>query len=300
MFEFSNETKEYLSIVKKQYQLSNYEYTNLLSLLLTRRIITHDAESIDDINYFIQLIINNRNRTIINDNTNIYNGAIQYIVTNYFNTYGISEDTFKHITNNWFNGYNFHTLNSVFVKDIDAEGIKLDNKPWDVNEIKEVIRVLKRNIFGMFNGNTGVFFASNLKTSPYYGLSSPTFYRKFVENKPEYLNVFLDRNLFRANESIQKLCDTQNLTDEERDIIVDFFKKYWLAYASEELPCVLMRKRKKTSDIPYPSTNVVNYTIDLITKDDNNTYIKNDIARDELEIFSYEALGIVSQYTKEK
>lgn len=300
MFEFSNETKEYLSIVKKQYQLSNYEYTNLLSLLLTRRIITHDAESIDDINYFIQLIINNRNRTIINDNTNIYNGAIQYIVTNYFNTYGISEDTFKHITNNWFNGYNFHTLNSVFVKDIDAEGIKLDNKPWDVNEIKEVIRVLKRNIFGMFNGNTGVFFASNLKTSPYYGLSSPTFYRKFVENKPEYLNVFLDRNLFRANESIQKLCDTQNLTDEERDIIVDFFKKYWLAYASEELPCVLMRKRKKTSDIPYPSTNVVNYTIDLITKDDNNTYIKNDIARDEFEIFSYETLGIVSQYTKEK
>lgn len=300
MFEFSNETKEYLSIVKKQYQLSNYEYVNLLSILLTRRIITHEAESIDDINYFIQLIINNRNRTIINDNTNIYNGAIQYIVTNYFNTYGISEDTFKHITNNWFNGYNFHTLNSVFVKDIDAEGIKLDNKPWDVNEIKEVIRVLKRNIFGMFNGNTGVFFASNLKTSPYYGLSSPTFYRKFVENKPEYLNVFLDRNLFRANESIQKLCDAQNLTDEERDIIVDFFKKYWLAYASEELPCVLMRKRKKTSDIPYPSTDVVNYTIDLITKDDNNTYIKNDIARDELEIFSYEALGIVSQYTKEK
>lgn len=298
---FTEEIKNYLYSIKDYYSLTNYEYVELITLILTNGVITHNSATINDINYFINLILDNRQNKIINDNSYVYNNSIKYIITNYFEQNGISQKTFNEIINNWFNGYFFHSLNSSFISNININGFILENKPWDIQDIKTIKNIFKgkRNIFGLSNGEDNIIFLStNLMSSPYYGLTSPTFYRKFIENDPKYLNVFLNRDLKCATKSIDNLCNQYNLTIEERKIVFDFFKKYWIKYATDDLPCIILIKRTDTENIPYPTNDIVNSTINLITKDTYTKIIRNNIERDKLILFDCNSLDIIKQSKK--
>ncbi len=298
---FTEEIKNYLYSIKDYYYLTNYEYVELITLILTNGVITHNKSTINDIDYFVNLILYNRQNTIINDNSYVYNNSIKYIITNYFEQNGISQKTFNEIINNWFNGYFFHSLNNSFVSDININGFVLENKPWDIQDIKIMKSIFKgkRDIFGLSNGEDNIIFLStNLKSSPYYGLTSPTFYRKFIENDPKYLNVFLNRDLKCATKSIDNLCNQYNLTVQERKIVLDFFKKYWIKYATDDLPSIILIKRTDNKDIPYPTDNIVNSTINLITKDTHTKIIRNNIDRDNLILFDCNSLDIIKQSKK--
>ena len=293
---FTEEIKEYIYSIKDYYNLSNYEYIELITLILTNGIITHNKVKFDDINYFVNLILNNRHNEIINNNSSVYNNSIKYIITNHFEQKGISRKTFDEIINNWFNGYFFHSLNNNFVSDINNNGFILENKPWDIRDIQIIKNVFKgkRNIFGLSNGEDNtIFLSTNLMSSPYYGLTSPTFYRKFIENNQKYLNVFLNRDFNLATESIDNLCNQYNLNKEEREIVFAFFKKYWLKYATDDLPSIILIKRTDNKDIPYPNNNIINSTINLIIKDTHTKIVRQNIDRKDLTIFNCNSLNII-------
>lgn len=296
---FNEQLKDYLGLIKEKEGLSCYEYLNLVALILNDYLLTKEEVSNDDINYFIMLIKSVHGQKIVNDNNAVFKASVAHIVKNYFQKYGINEDTYLKLMNNWFNGYLFHTLNASYAEHINENGLKIDDKPWDLAEVKGIMKLFDHSVFGLFNGeNEGIFFAPNLSVSPYYGLTSPTFFRKFVENDHAYLNVFLNRDYPRAYESIQKLCLKNNLSKEDSEVVMAFFKKYWLIFTSDKLPSILMKKRDKTDVPPYPEGDVVSFVINSIGNDIRNTYYKKDIPRDELIIFSYDTLGITHTHQK--
>lgn len=296
---FTEEIKEYIFLLKEKEHLSNYQYINLIALLLTQIIITRKPINNKDINYFNKLI--SLKSPIINNNSQAYNSAIEYIVNNYFTEYGISKESFNTIINNWFNGYLFHSLNNYFISSIDEKGICQNHLPWDIEEISKVRKILNKPIFGLFNGrNKGIFFTTNLKTSPYYALTSPTYFRKFIENKPEYLNTYLNRDLSLAHQSIEKLCQDNHLTIEDQHYIINFFKKNWLIFDNKILPSVLLKKRNTNISLEYPCNNVVKHVIELIIKDDKHVHFTEDIARENLIIFSYDSLETINNYINKK
>lgn len=298
---FTEEIKNELFNYKDIYNLSVYEYVNLCSLIITNSIITRKTIEIETINYFLNLILNKRNIGLPNDNSYVYNHAIKYIVYNYFKANGEAKETFDNIINNWFNGYIFNSLNDGFLEEINDNGLILKNKPWNIEDIKIIKDIFKgkKDIFGLSNGeNNVVFYSTSLAQSSYYGLSSPTFYRKFIENKPKYLNTFLNNNLKTAYNSIQELCQEYNLTEDETNIVFKFFKKYWLLYANDRLPGVILKKRNKNINIEFPESNVIEYTTNIIIRDSKNIIIKEDIPRDNLIIFSYDTLSILAQNKK--
>lgn len=297
----TEEIKEYLYGVKDYYQLTNYEYINLITLILTHNIITNTSVMLEDINYFTLLILNNRNNKIINNNSSVYNGSIKYIITNYYKQYGINENSFYTIMNNWFNGYYFHSLNNSFISEINSSGLVLENKPWDIRDIQTIKKIFKgkRDVFGMSNGEDNIIFlATNLMSSPYYGLTSPTFFRKFIEHEPKYLNTYLKRDSKQALDSITELCTKYNLNSDECLTVSNFFYKYWDMYATDELPSIILIKRPLQSNIPYPTTDIVNHTISSIIKDNHTKIIRKNIKRHDLIIFDCNSLDIIKQSQK--
>ncbi len=295
---FNYKIKEYLGIIRTFKKLSNYDYINLVTLVLTKGIISREDVSKEDINYFFNLIIN-KNNNIVNDNSKVYNEAVSYCVDDFFKKHGLNENSYLKIMNNWFNGYLFHTLNVALANEVNDYGLTHDCPLWNSSEIKEIISLLKKNVFGLFNGDTkGFFFASSLSSSPYYGLSSPTFFRKFIENDYKYLNVFLNRDLKKATESIEFLCAKNNLNPEEKEKVISFFKKYWAIFATNELPSIIMKPRENNYVIPHPIGDIKSFVTKQIIKDCRNVFLSNDISRDQLIIFSYETLEVSKQYQK--
>ena len=290
---FNDNIKDFLVIIREQKHLTDYEYVNLISLLVLKQIITHNTITELDVTTLINIIRNKDNKKFINDNNQVYYQAIKYIVEEYFNNTGVSNTSYSEIMNNWFNGYLFHTLNDSFVNEINENGLVLNNKPWDIEEIKRIKKIFNKAIFGISNAEDNIiFFARSLTSSPYYGLTSPTFFRKFVENDPHNINIFLNRDLYSSNESIIELCRKYNITGEEYDYVLNFFKKYWLVYANNRLPSLLLKKRDKVTIPDMPDGDVCQYVVDKIYADSRNEMFKHDIPRDELIIFSYHDLEI--------
>ena len=290
---FNENIRNILTVFREKMKLTDYEYTDLISLLVLKQILTRDEIKEFDINVFINIIRNKDNKRFVNDNNQVYHQALKYIVNKFFTKASVSEESYYEIMNNWFNGYLFHTLNDAFVPEINENGIQLDNKPWDIEEIRRIKSIFNKAIFGISNAEDNViFFAHSLTSSPYYGLTSPTFFRKFVENDPKNINIFLNRDLSSSKESIIELCQKYNITGEDYDFVLYFFKKYWMVFTNNRLPSLLLLKRDPITLEAPPTENITDYVIDTIYKDSKNEMIKRDIKREELIIFSYEDLEI--------
>lgn len=296
---FQNSLQKKLYLLKETYQLTNYEFVNLNSLILTNLIITRKAK-IDEhlLLSFIKLIINHRQDKIVNNNSEVYNNAILIMIQNYFKEYDFNDENIYLLLNNWFNGYQFHSLNDCFVNNINDNGFILNDKPWDITEIKSIKKLLGKKIFGPSNAESNnIFFANELKTSPYYGLTSPTFFRKIIENQPQYLNIFLNRDINTSYQSMLELCKLKQLNEEETKEVINFFKKYWLIFATEKLPSVILKKRQQTN-ITIPSNLTIDSLSKMIASDNKVSIINEDLSRSDLIIFSYNNLQIVKEKQK--
>lgn len=295
--EYFKNIQDTLLMYKKQYQLTNYEYTNLILIILNGLLITGELEK-ENIKYYIDLIISNRNNPIKNNNKFMFEKSIAYIVNNYFNKYGENEECFDLLINNIKNGFYFHAFNHCFFNKFNEEGIVLEDKAWDITDIKRIKDILGKNIFGISNGEDNLLFLStNLSISPYYGLSSPTFFRKFIERDPKYLNIYLERDIKSCYESINELCKNSNINDEDKYFIIHFFKKYWALFGNNELPAILLLPKENDSiTIDYNKESIINY----LCSNSRTKIIRENLSRNQFYLFDCNNLRISFNETYKK
>ena len=292
---WTEETQFLLVEIAKKYQLSKEEYVNLIDILFYSFVVNSDLHILENVTFVVDKILENREFIQKNQNYRCFSSCLQHFLEEEYRR----DSNFTRLEEFLRSGFVFHSFNRTFYPQIQDRGLVVKEKPWDLEEIEQVRRIFqkygKQNIFGYYNGReaTPIFFANNLETSPYYGLSSPTFFRKFIENKKEYFNVFLNRDYPSACASMEEL--TKPLTPEEKAVVFHFFEKYWREFATDTLPCVAISTKEKlgieeeTVSIAE-GESITEYYLKRIL-DARNHMIKRDIPRDSLEIFDYETLS---------
>lgn len=294
---FNKDILDILDKYKQDYKLTEYEYVNLITMLLTYLIITRLEISIEDINYIINVIIENRNSNLqVNNNSFVYSSTISYACNKFFNKYGITKESYNTVMNNWFNGYYFHAFNGSFIDLFNSDGINLDNKPWDTSDLDNIANIYGKKVFGFTNGtNNCLFLSSSLSVSPYYSLSTPTFFRRFVENEQQFLNCYLNRDYNTSIRAVNNLCNKNNVSNDAVDYTISFFKKYWDIFNRKKYPGLILFKRNNYKEYELPDNNVIDSVINRISCDGSNFKITDSIGRDKIEIFDYESMSVISK-----
>ncbi len=301
-FEFTKEdTQLLLAAMKEKYQLSKEEYLNLIDILFYYFVVNGPLHTFENITFICNEII--KNRELIEKNQN--SRCVQTCLLHFMEEARKEDPEFRKLEQFLEEGILFHSFNGAFKDTIQEKGLILQEKPWDLEEIERIRAIFQkyqnRNIFGYYQGRkeTPIFFARNLVSSPYYGLSSPTFFRKFIENQPKYFNVFLNRDYDKAVESMQEL--TQPLSEEERKEVFQFFQKYWEYFSAEEYPWIAVSTFDKLGLKPekreYEGTKEEVLLKRLL--DTGNIMVHENIPRENLELFSYETFTFLPS-TKQK
>lgn len=299
---FNDDILKIIDKCKEDYNLTNYEYVNLITMLLAYEIITRLNISNSDIEQIIGFIINNRNNKLqINNNSAVYNNTITYACNSFFSKYGINKNSYNTIMNNWFNGYYFHAFNGSFIELFNSNGIDLNNKPWDSYDLDNISKIYGKKVFGYTNGNTNaLFLSSSLSVSPYYSLSTPTFFRRFIENDSKYLNCYLNRDYNTSLLAINDLCDKYNVSQDIRDYTINFFNKYWNLFNKKEYPAIILLPRNNQKEYVMPDDDVINNVVRNICNDNSNFKINSNIDREVFEIFDYESISIIAKEKKKE
>lgn len=301
--EFNNRDNQLIiTEMAKRKELSKEEYINLINVLLYYYVITNKPNTLEAV-------------TIICDKLKQYQEDIKKHQNHLFFRDCLSiflekerKDGNLEKTNSFLQQeFVFHSFNGAFLPNIREKGLIVKDKPWNLEEVEQIreifTKINKKNVFGLYQGRekTPVFFANNLFSSAYYGISSPTFFRKFIENSPQYFNVFVNRDYEAAQQSITNLCIS--LEEQERKIVFDFFHKYWDIFTSSNLPCVAISTKKKLNIKcsileKLPSETEVEYILRRLS-DTKNEMLHENVKTEDLEIFSYETFTFIP-YTNEK
>lgn len=301
----SQENQFIIEELAKKYSLSSIEYISLINILMYYYCISNNPDTLVIAKLICEKILKYREHFKINQTGEFFTSCLNEIVTR--ECIIDRTNTLSNLQKLVNEGLIFHSFNSAFFDRINTQGLIVKEKPWNLEEIENVRKIFYEkenyNVFGLYQGkiSTPIFFADTLISSPYYGLSSPTFFRKFIENKPEYFNVFLNRDYLKAKESIEKLCSI--LGDEEKNTVFKFFNKYWNLFTNGELPYVAISTKEKMGIKSYQSEQFPNEPLEQYylrcLLSGRNHMIKTDIDRDKLELFSYSHLSF-SPKIKEK
>lgn len=296
-----DENKFIITEMAKKFSLSSEEYINLINLMIYYYTITSSPNTLEAVVTICNKIITYHNDIEKNQNHGLFQDSLATFLQGELQSVG----NLNRVQNFLNQGFIFHSFNPAFYDPINEKGLVVKEKPWDLEEVEAVREIFqkrnKKNIFGLYQGRekTPLFFANNLMSSAYYGLSSPTFFRKFIENSPQYFNTFLNRDYAKARESINGIC--LHLEDSERNIVLHFFEKYWSIFATNRLPYIAISTKKKLK-ITEEQLESKEDMLDSILKrllSTKNFMIHEDISRDCLEIFDYESFSI-SLLKKEK
>lgn len=283
-----------------KYQLSSLEYISLIDILMYYYSISPNPNTIEIVPIICEKIITYREKFKINQTGEFFTSCIKEFVNNECSKdYNGTISKLKSLVDE---GLVFHSFNSAFFDKINEQGLVVQDKPWDLNEIENVRKIFQRkknnNIFGLYHGRTStpVFFTDTLISSPYYGLSSPTFFRKFIEHNPKYFNTFLERDYEKALQSMNELCD--DLNTEEKEIVMNFFYKYWDLFTNNKLPYVAISSKEKLGILTYPIPQLPEETLEqyylrLLLSGRNYMFHEN-IARENLDLFNYEDFTITN------
>lgn len=282
-----------LQEMAKKYGLSKQEYFNLVDTSLYYFIITDGSQFLDNATFMCNKILENRELIAKNQN----HAFFQECLFHFLEEAEKMDPTFSKLQSFLDEKIVFHSFNAAFFPKINQDGLQLKEKPWDLGAIEQIRKIFMKknhkNIFGMYQGRmeTPIFFANTLISSPYYGLSSPTFFRKFIEHNPRYFNVFLLRDYPKACESIQELCE--GLSEEDAKTVYSFFQKYWKEFTTEDSPYIAISTQQKLgiseTPVSYEGLSLKEYYIRLLTAS-HNSMIHQNIPREDLEIFSYDTL----------
>lgn len=303
---FSNENNQLIiQEISKQYHLSSLEYISLINILMYYYSISANPNTIDTVQYVCSQIIKYREKLKINQTNELFDNCLSDLISKELKF--DRNSTINNLEKLVNEGLVFHSFNAAFFDKINQDGLIVKEKPWNLEDIEKVRKIFqnrnKKNIFGLYQGReaTPIFFANTLATSPYYSLSSPTFFRKFIENKPEYFNVFLNRDFDKAKQSIIELCTVLN--EEERKIVYSFFNKYWELFTNNELPYIAISTKEalevqdnKLSRLP---SEPLEYYYLRCLLSNHNYMFKNNIDRNKLQLFSYKRLTLIPS-VKEK
>lgn len=298
----NNENQLIITEMAKKNALSKEEYLNLINLMIYYYVIASRPNTLEAVTTICNSIKIHRKDIEKHQSGSLFKDCISLFLESEEKTGNL--DKIENFINQ---GFLFHNFNPSFLNTINENGLSTKEKSWDLNEVEQIRKIFwnrdKKNIFGLYQGKekTPIFFANNLLSSSYYGLSSPTFFRKFIENNPNYFNIFLNRDYQKAVESIENICI--GLSPIEKKEVFAFFQKYWDIFATEEFPYMAISSNKKLG-IPYtipsrfPNETKAQYLLRRILNSKNET-IKKDIPRTSLEIFSYQTFSF-HPYTKEK
>lgn len=299
---FLQDNQLIITEMSKRYSLSNEEYSNLINLMLYYYSITTFPNTLEAVTFICNEIQKYKEEIEKNQNCHLFESCISEFLKQELEKNGNLQKTGNFLNE----GFVFHSFNAAFLDTINSKGLIAKEKPWNLEEVEMVRSIFQKknqkNIFGLYQGRseTPIFFANNLTSSAYYGLSSPTFFRKFIENKPKYFNVFLNRDFNKASESIEEVCN--GLSSEEKDTVFEFFHKYWNIFTSEKYPCIAISTKEKLGVDTTPLQRRDNeddfrYYLRQIL-DTKNIMLHQDIPRESLEIFSYQSFSFVSNINK--
>ncbi len=293
IIEIDTLVKEGLSLVKEE-GLTKYEELTLESLLITYMIMTRKQ---DDIIYLsknlTKMIRSNKDDLSINMN---YPKYLDYIIDYLYN----KNESLNILDNYLKNGYLFHTFNSGFTSDIMNNGLRsdlIDPKMDLVNKI--FLSHGKKDIFGLSKTslNQKIFLASSLKSSAYYGINSPSWFRTFIEGGfSNRGKVSFDINNYsKALELVNLNIKKYNLTKEESLVVLDFFNYYYNLLITKEYPKIALVKRNKISFFKIlerlPNEDDKSYLKRLIHFNTENDYIiRENINKEDITIISYISL----------
>lgn len=225
------------------------------SLIILRRVDYNLINLLEDTINGIKEI-NNINKD------NIYQELMNMIIDYVYdiNNNIKEEDISKNIVDNYFtNGYVFHSFNFGLYDEISNNGLLVKDRFIDTNLFRNVANIFKKRniqVFGLYNtkGNNSIFFAGTLHNIYQYGVGSPSFFRKFIY-QGDREDSYLKRDYDKCLESVVTTINKYNLDDNEREIVLEFFDKYYKIFSSDEY-YVAMYKYKREVNTSYTKEDI--------------------------------------------
>ncbi len=175
-------------------------------------------------------------------------------------------------------GVYYHGFNGAFESAILSEGLTTDDRFWnwkDLDRIREIGAKTGNAMllgWGGINSKGKISYSSIARDSYRYAQASPEWFAQFVSegfhipNNPVQKEAYYRKNYQQARKNIEELCakmqsskpeDIQakkaypNISDAEKQEILDFFEKYWsLLRGQNSSPCLALIDRDIAHEPP--------------------------------------------------
>lgn len=256
------------------------------------------------------------------DNHNELKTGINKLIVNYcqkllnlknITTYENKEIILKHVYNKYIvNGYFYHSFPSIFLDEVNSNGLAVSNYNYEINSVKEVNKIFEKynikNVFSKDLNAESPFLA--LTDSPfmasYYAYHCPYFLNELaVDLLPKDNNYEIDafflKDYKKCRKNLSFYLRKSDILLNDNLKILDFFDKEWNLFKVENLkPVVCFIKRNVVEN---NSLNDFNQIMGNIDKDDlivsvnkiletrfNDETVKKDISRLSYEIISLPTL----------
>lgn len=256
------------------------------------------------------------------DNHNELKTGINKLIVNYcqkllnlknITTYENKEIILKHVYNKYIvNGYFYHSFPSIFLDEVNSNGLAVSNYNYEINSVKEVNKIFEKynikNVFSKDLNAESPFL--NLTDSPfmasYYAYHCPYFLNELaVDLLPKDNNYEIDafflKDYKKCRKNLSFYLRKSDILLNDNLKILDFFDKEWNLFKVENLkPVVCFIKR---SVVGNNSLNDFNQIMDNIDENDlivninkiletrfNDETVKKDISRLSYEIISLPTL----------
>lgn len=159
------------------------------------------------------------------------------------------------------NGVRYHGFNGAFKPQIEDDGLVTDERVWEVEDLEKVHQIGNKTGntmllgWGKINSEGKLFYSATPNVSYRYAVASPEWFAQFtsegshVKSEPKKKEAFYRRDYDSARQNIIDLCDKlqsntadailarkayPNITNEEREYLLQFFDKYWSALAGPD------------------------------------------------------------------
>ena len=256
------------------------------------------------------------------DNHNELKTGINKLIVNYcqkllnlknITTYENKEIILKHVYNKYIvNGYFYHSFPSIFLDEVNNNGLAVSNYNYEINSLKEVNKIFEKyNIKNVFSKDLNaesplLTLTDSSFMASYYAYHCPYFLNELaVDLLPKDNNYEIDafflKNYKKCRKNLSFYLRKSDILLNDNLKILEFFDKEWNLFKVENLkPVVCFIKR---SVVGNNSLNDLNQIMGNIDKDDlivsvnkiletrfNNEVVKKDISRLSFEIVSLPTL----------
>lgn len=266
------------------------------------------------------------------DNHNELKTGINKLIVNYcqkllnlknITTYENKEIILKHVYSKYIvNGYFYHSFPSIFLDEVNNNGLAVSNYNYEINSVKEVNKIFEKynikNVFSKDLNAESPFLT--LTDSPfmasYYAYHCPYFLNELaVDLLPKDNNYEIDafflKDYKKCRKNLSFYLRKSDILLNDNLKILEFFDKEWNLFKVENLkPVVCFIKR---SAVENNSLNNFNQIMDNIDNDDlivsvnkvletrfNEKVINKDISRQSFEIISLPTLKELGFTSKEE